>query len=248
MSVIIGAGAWRPFGRPGECHTCPMCRSEHEPDHVVASRAVYDYSVEQYLKAVGSMVSPEFEAPIDLAVLTAFAQDVASESAGPVVDAGCGPGRVTRFLADAGLDICGIDISSRMIEAARSAHPQLRFDVGSLTRLHSPDRSLAGVVYWYSIIATPFEELDAVWQELDRVLSSSGRILVAFQAGDNDLVERPNAYGSASTLKLYRHRVDDVIQSLDQTGFEVLVDLRRKAALSHETTPQAMLVAHRRQN
>lgn len=71
-----------------------------------------------------------------------------------------------------------VDISSKMIEAARSAHPELRFDVGSLTRLPSRDRSLSGVVYWYSIIATPPDELDTVWQELDRVLSSSGRILV----------------------------------------------------------------------
>lgn len=222
-----------------------MGQSAAEPHHVVTSREVYDHSVEQYLEAVGDMVSAEFEAPIDLAVLTAFAQEIASESPGPVVDAGCGPGRITRFLADAGLDICGVDISSRMIEAARSAHPQLRFDVGSLTALPSPDRSVSGVVYWYSIIATPPDELGAVWQELDRVLSSRGRALVAFQAGESDLVERTNAYGSASTLRLYRHRVDDVVRSLDQAGFEVLIDVRRKAALSHETTQQAILVAHR---
>jgi len=225
-----------------------MSRSEHEPDHVAQSRAVYNHSVEQYLDAVGSRISSDFEAPIDVAVLRAFAQDVTSASAGPVVDAGCGPGRVTRFLADAGLDISGIDFSSRMIDAARSAHPELQFAVGSLTSIPSSDGSLAGVVYWYSIIATPPEELGAVWHELDRVLSNSGRILVAFQAGENDLVERPNAYGSTSTLKLYRHRVDDVVRSLDQSGFEVLVDVLRKAALSHETTPQAMLVARRRQD
>ena len=223
-----------------------MSRSERESDHVLTSREVYDHSTEQYLEAVGSTVSPNFEAPIDLAVLTAFAQDLMSKSAGPVIDAGCGPGRVTRFLADAGLDISGVDISKRMIEAARSAHPHLRFDVGSLTLLHSPDRSLGGVVDWYSIIATPPEELYAAWQELDRVLGSSGRVLVAFQAGENDVIERPNAYGSSATLKLYRHRVDDVVQSLDQTGFEVLVDVRRKAALTHETSPQAILVATRR--
>jgi SAM-dependent methyltransferase len=222
-----------------------MHRSEREPDHVVASRQVYDHSVELYLETVGSTVSPDFETTIDLALLTAFARDVMSESAGPVVDAGCGPGRVTRFLADAGLDIGGIDISPRMIEAARSAHPHLRFDVGSLTQLHSPNRSLAGVVYWYSIIATPPGELCGVWQELDRALIGNGRMLAAFQSGENDLVERPNAYGSASTLRLYRHRVDDVAESLERTGFEVLVDVRRQPALSHETTPQAILVARR---
>jgi SAM-dependent methyltransferase len=194
------------------------------------------------------MVSPKFEAPVDVAVLTAFAQDLTSASAGSVVDVGCGPGRVTRFLADAGLDTCGVDISPRMIEAARSAHPHLRFDVGSLLHLPHPDRSLAGVVYWYSIITTPPGELLNIWQESHRVLGLSGRILVAFQAGENDLVERPNAYGSTSTLTLYRHRVDDVAQSLDQSGFEVLRRRPPQAALSHETTPQAMLIAKRLEN
>lgn len=223
-----------------------MPRSERQPDHVAAAREAYDRSVERYLETVGTLVSPEFETAIDVAVLTAFAQDVLSGSAGPVVDAGCGPGRVTRFLADAGLDVCGIDISSRMIDAARSAHPHLRFDVGSLTHLRGPDRSLVGVVYWYSIIATPPDELDAIWQESDRVLRSNGQILLAFQSGENDLVERPGADGSASTLTLYRHRVDDVVRSLDRVGFEVLIDVRRTALLSHETTPQALLVARRR--
>ena len=208
---------------------------------------MYDFSVEQYLAAVGTVVSPEFEAPIDLAVLRTFAHEVATEAVGPVLDAGCGPGRVTRFLADAGLDICGVDFSSRMVAAARSAHPHLQFDVGSLTHLQSPDRSLGGVVYWYSIIATPPAGLLPVWQESDRVLNGRGRILVAFQAGENDVVERPNAYGSPWTLTLYRHRVDEVIGSLDRAGFEVVVDVRRKAAFPHETTPQAILVARRRQ-
>jgi SAM-dependent methyltransferase len=222
-----------------------MHRPELEPDHVAVSREVYDHSVQQYLEAVGTTVSPDFEAPIDLAVLAAFAQDVVSKSAGPVVDAGCGPGRVTRFLADAGLDIRGIDSSPRMIEAARSAHPHLQFDVGSLTNLDISNRSLAGVVYWYSIIATPPDDLRAVWQELDRVLTGTGRMLVAFQSGENELVERADAYGSGSTLKLYRHRVDDVVDSLNGTGFSVHVDVRRTAVFSHETTPQAILVALR---
>ena len=246
-SRVMASAEMRCALAVAERHTLPVPRSEHEPDHVLASREVYDHSAEQYLEAVGSVVSPEFEAAIDVAVLTSFAQELASAPAGPVVDAGCGVGRVTRFLADAGLDISGVDFSTAMIEAARSAHPHLRFDVGSLTRLPSPDHSLAGVVYWYSIIATPPQDLDAVWEELDRTLSSSGRTLVAFQAGQNDLIETPNAYGSATTLELYRHRVDDVVHSLEKAGFDVLVEVRRKAALKYETTPQAMLVAQRRQ-
>ena len=81
-----------------------------------------------------------------------------------------------------------------MIEAARSAHPHLRFDVGPLTDFPGLDGSVAGAVYWYSIITTPPSELPAVWNELDRILRTDDHVLVAFQAGENEPVERADAW------------------------------------------------------
>lgn len=221
-----------------------------EPEHVVSAREVYDHSAEQYVAAVGTVVSPRFETRLDLAVLDAFSDEIqsgeiSSGASRTVIDIGCGTGRVTSYLAGRGLDIRGVDVSSAMIDAARSAHPELRFDVGSLTALGALDGSVLGAVYWYSIIATPPSGLRAVWAELDRVLTSDGRVLLAFQAGDNDRVERANAYGSSTTLTLLLHRVDDVARSLEASGFDVRADLRRQPELPHETTPQAFLLARR---
>lgn len=55
-----------------------------------------------------------FEAAEDMAVLRAFVE-LAGQRSGPVMDAGCGPGRVTRFLADAGLDVVGVDVAEGMM-------------------------------------------------------------------------------------------------------------------------------------
>ncbi|WP_420452192.1 class I SAM-dependent methyltransferase [Ilumatobacter sp.] len=214
-----------------------------EPDHVAMAREAYDHAVDRYLDAVGTTVSAEFETTIDLAALRAFATDLATAVRGSVIDVGCGPGRVTRLLADHGLDVRGVDVSVRMVEAARTAHPDLRFDVASLTDLPAADRSMAGVVSWYSIITTPLDRLGEVWREFDRVLVDAGRMLVAFQAGDGEVVERSD--DGSPTLRLHRHRADAVATSLDGEGFEVVLDLRRAAALDHETTPQAILIARR---
>ncbi len=54
----------------------------------------------------------------DRAVLAAFAEAVT----GPVLDAGCGPGRLTGHLADLGLKVGGLDLSPEMIAVARGAH------------------------------------------------------------------------------------------------------------------------------
>lgn len=135
-----------------------------DPEHVRSARDVYDHSAGRYADLVGTTVTSQFETAIDRAILDAFAEDVSSRGQGPVLDIGCGPGRVTGYLAERGLDISGVDISPRMIATARSAHPGLRFDVGSLTELPVADGSLLGAVLWYSIIHTPFAELRAAWE------------------------------------------------------------------------------------
>ncbi len=51
-----------------------------------------------------------------------------------VVDLGCGPGNLTALLAHRwpGAEVCGVDSSPEMIEAARAAAPALRFEVGDV--------------------------------------------------------------------------------------------------------------------
>ncbi len=67
------------------------------------------------------------------AALAAFAEDV--NGLGPVLDVGCGPGMVTAHLAGLGVDVCGVDLSPRMIAHARRLHPGL---CGSRWRRHRP--------------------------------------------------------------------------------------------------------------
>lgn len=215
-----------------------------EPAHQSTARAVYDHSADLYVQAVGTSVSPEFEAPLDRALLAGFAEQ-AQALDGPVLDIGCGPGRVARFLADRGLAASGVDISAEMVAAARAAHPHLHFEPAPLDALPVADASLAAAVYWYSIIATPADALGNAWQELDRVLRADGVALVAFQAGEGQAVQRADAYGSGSTLTLYRHDVDHVMGSLESAGFANYAQTVRQPRLGHETNPQAFLIVTR---
>lgn len=60
-----------------------------------------------------------------------------------VLDAGCGPGRVGAFLADAGHDVVGVDGDPVLIAAAESDHPGPRWIVGDLAELDLPERGIA---------------------------------------------------------------------------------------------------------
>jgi len=94
-----------------------------------------------------------------------------------VLDVGCGEGRFCRMLAEKGIDATGLDPVSAMIDAARSLHPQGRYEIGFAERLDFPDRSFDLVVSYLSLI--DIVDFKTAIGEMARVLSPGGRILVA---------------------------------------------------------------------
>ncbi|MEZ5377523.1 MAG: class I SAM-dependent methyltransferase [Acidimicrobiales bacterium] len=219
-----------------------------EPDHITSTRRAYDHSASLYVEHLGTELSSRFETAFDQSMLDSFASDVRASGGGAVLDVGCGPGRITAYLARRGLDMAGVDLSSAMIDAARSAHPGLSFDIGTLDNLGVEDRSLAAAVYWYSIIHTPPDQLSHAWIELRRVLQPGGHALIAFQSGPDEQVARPDAYGSGATLVRYHHAIDSVADTLEAAGLDVGSQRERAPELDHETTPQAFIRCRRPQD
>lgn len=213
-------------------------------DFLTTTRDAYDAVATDYARLVGTEVTDATEGPVDRALLSAFAELVTSGGLGPVCDAGCGPGRVAAHLTSLGLSVVGIDLSPRMIEVARAAHPDLRFDVGSLTALDLPDGALGGVVAWYSIIHTPPAHLPSVFAEFKRVIAPGGHLLLAFQVGESEHVHREEAYGHAVPLDNYRHSIDHVAALLEETGLAVHARAVREPLLGLEKTQQGYLLAH----
>jgi SAM-dependent methyltransferase len=153
--------------------------------------------------------------PLDRAVLAAFAESVRAAGGGPVAELGCGPGHITAYLRDLGLDVFGVDLSSSMINLARSAYPGLRFEIGSMDALALADGELAGIVSWYSIIHAAPQELPAYFAEFRRVLPPGGHLLAAFfESGDG-----PVAAFDHKVAPAFRWPVDDLAAMAHEAGF-----------------------------
>lgn len=211
-----------------------------EPTYVTETRAAYDtVAVDYALMLEGELA----RSPLDRALLGHFAELVLAEGGGPVVDVGCGPGRITGHLGSMGLDVSGIDLSPAMVAEARRRHPDLDFRVGTLTALELADEAAAGVVAWYSIIHTPPELLPGVFAELRRVLRPDGLLLLAFQSGDVT-VRIEEAYGHEVSCDAHRLDPDRIVAMLADAGLRVTVRTER-ARQDYEKTPQAFLLARR---
>lgn len=160
--------------------------------------------------------------PLERALLTAFADLV--RAGGPVADLGCGPGHLTAHLNRLGLDAFGVDLSSEMISLARQAHPDLRFDEGSMTALDIEDGTLGGILAFYSVIHTPPTQLPEVFGEFERVLKPGGYLLLGFFAGDDPV---PQEFDHKVTLA-YRWSPDSLADLLRQAGFAEVARMVRE--------------------
>jgi SAM-dependent methyltransferase len=211
-----------------------------EPDFVRRTRESYDATADDYVRWIRGELAAK---PYDRAVLSVFASLVP----GPVVDVGCGPGRVTAFLSELGVAASGVDLSPGMVAAARRAHPALRFEVGSMLSLDIPSGSLGGVLAWYSIIHVPDGLLPDVFAEFHRVLAPGGLLQLAFQVGDDPL-HLTSAGGHAVSLVFHRRRPAAVTTLLAAAGSELRAELWRaadEAGEFPERTPQAYLLARK---
>ncbi|NEN06382.1 class I SAM-dependent methyltransferase [Diaminobutyricibacter tongyongensis] len=211
-----------------------------EDARLASIRTAYDTVAVDYAELLRDELTVK---PWDRGMLATFAELVSADGPGPVADLGCGPGRITAHLHDLGLDAFGIDLSPGMIDVARAAHPAFRFDVGTMTDLAIPDASLAGAVAWYSIIHSPPEQLPVVFAEFERVLAPGGRLLLAFQVGDEHR-HMDAGYGHSISLDAWRLSPDAVALLLEDAGLQVDARLVRQPD-SWEKVPQAFLVARK---
>jgi ubiquinone/menaquinone biosynthesis C-methylase UbiE len=208
-------------------------------DHfLTTTQASYAIIAENYDR----FAPPVAEDIEDRALLTAFADFVHADGGGPVADLGCGTGRVTAFLAEAGLDVSGIDLSPEMLAIARRDHPDLRFSQGSLLDLAVPDGALAGAVAWYSIIHTPPSRLPEVCAELFRVLRPGGHLQLAFHVGDRHNHRTEGYDREGLSLDIYWLPVEGVSKLLTSAGFEVRTEVLHAPAAR---VPQGRVLARK---
>ena len=222
-----------------------MTDEAHETStHESSTRDSYDAIAQTYTEWIADELTAK---PHDRAVLGAFSELVLGTGSAEVLDMGCGPGRITSFLAALGLGPRGLDLSPAMVELARGLYPTLPFDVGSMTALPYADDSFSGLVAWYSTIHIPDEELSTVFAEAARVLRPGGWFQLAFQLGDR-VDHFSDLAGFDVDLDFHRRSIDDVLTALGPHGFSPVTRLERepdRAGPFPEASRQGYLLVRR---
>lgn len=164
--------------------------------------------------------------PFDRALLDRFADQVRGR--GVVLDLGCGPGHVARYLHQRDVKVVGVDLSPGMIQTARGRAPEVDFRVGDMLSLDLPDASAAGGVAFYSLIHVAPAALDRALGELARVLQPGAPLLVAVHRG-SQTVHLDELWGIGIRLDFVFFEPQVLGAALRAAGFELVEALTRPA-------------------
>jgi SAM-dependent methyltransferase len=185
-------------------------------------QATYDSVAEEYARRIYDELSHK---PLDRELLDRFAARV--KESGMVCDLGCGPGHVAKYLARCGVNVCGLDLSARMVEIARRLNPEIRFNQGDMFHLNVEEGAWAGIAAMYSIIHTSPADLPTVFREMRRVLRPGGWLLLAFHVG-TEIIHRDEWWGIPVSIDAYFFDPEEIAGVLAHAGFTVRDRIERE--------------------
>lgn len=110
-----------------------------------------------------------------------YAENTVTAKDGPILEAGCGAGRILRYYHQKGYDITGIDFIDVAIEKLRVADPTLKVETGDITRLRFEDASFKYLLA-FGLYHNLEHDLPEAISETARVLQQGGRVCASFRA------------------------------------------------------------------
>ncbi|WP_407078156.1 class I SAM-dependent DNA methyltransferase [Streptomyces sp. NPDC001642] len=141
-----------------------------------------------------------------------------------VLDLGSGTGVPTaKQLADAGLDVVGVDLSARMVELARKYVPAATFHQLDLADLRPGGPTdlgrFDGVAAFFSLLMLPRAEIPLALRTIHHLLNPGGLFALSMVEAHVDDFEIPFL---GHTIRVSGYLLDDLHKILDTAGFEIV--------------------------
>ena len=194
--------------------------SDDERQHVLTAEEFYRARRDIFLQRARETASKHKELKFIKAILRTLPRNA------PVLDAGCGMGRLALPLLKEGFNVSGIDLSPDLIERARLIAPGYRdrFNVGNILDTKLKNNSFRVVLLMWHIITEVHDHLEVLFAEMRRILVPGGILILDFPDVTSDKTKLRYNGKSGEDYSIFLAKVPAagiLVEKLSKTGFEV---------------------------
>ncbi|MEH2408425.1 class I SAM-dependent methyltransferase [Nostoc sp.] len=145
-----------------------------------------------------------------------------------VLDLGCGTGQLTEKIAQAGVQVMGVDHAPTMIEKARQNYPHIHFDVADATNFQV-DKPLDAV--FSNAVLHWVKKADSAIASIHQSLKPGGRFVAEFGGKGNVQAIVKALYSALESIGIpqaqvenpwYYPSIGEYATLLEQQGFDVI--------------------------
>jgi predicted TPR repeat methyltransferase len=140
-----------------------------------------------------------------------------------LLDLGCGPGNITRFLLAKRPDftIKGVDVAPNMVQLAQKNNPAAAFEVLDVRNLHQIEERYDGIVCGFCLPYLSKEDVAKLMDDVQDILSDDGVLYLSFVEGEYEKSGFQYA-SSGDGVYFYYHQEEFLKSSLQEKGFEII--------------------------
>ena len=166
-----------------------------------------------------------------------------------LLEIGCGPGNITKYLLDKRSDfnIFGIDIAPNMIELAKKNNPTANFNVMDIRQIDELKSTFDGVICGFCLPYLSQNDSTKLISDAYNLLSDHGLIYISFVEGDPNKSDF-QVGSSGHRSYFYYHNLDELKKQLTENKFEELhlfKVLYKKSEAQNDT--HTILIARKQQ-
>lgn len=129
-----------------------------------------------------------------------------------VLDLGCGPGNISKYLLAKrpDLNIHGVDIAPNMVELARNNNPQASYEIIDVREIDQLVSTFDGIICGFCIPYLSESDVDKLFMDCNNLLNEDGILYISFvegragQSGYITAISGVRVYFYFHTLKVIR--------------------------------------------
>ena len=145
-----------------------------------------------------------------------------------ILDIGCGPGNLSKYVADNGYEVDAIDYSEEMIKIARNKVKNVNFMQMDMRQI-TINKKYNGIMLAYSLFHISKSEVGSVISKYYNLLEDKGVILIILQEGEGEEYVKENLDKNLNKFISF-YSFEEIEKILNDNGFKIINEERKKSS------------------